>query len=350
MEDTRDHRFSVSERFTKTRSGWNERVPKGSNKSDRRLTGPRTVTHSPRQSKDRLAGRRAPDWPSTSTSLPKVSREISRHSDEHQHRYYASKRSREDDSRSNERLSRGSDRRLTSPRTVAHSPRQPKYRLAGRRAPDWPSTSTGLPKVSREKSRRSDEHQHRYYASKRSREDDSRSNERLSRGSDRRLTSPRTVAYSPRQPEYRLAGRRAPDWPSTSTGLQKESRAISRRSDEPQLEIRVSPPAVIEEEMKPFLPPPPQQYVLGIVDPWREYRGKKNRKKRRKTFHRQFNWADAEWVYPTGSPKSPESGIEVIPAFDDRFIDAPPINSDDELVMHDDEGVGLDDADLQFSL
>ncbi|XP_057322033.1 uncharacterized protein LOC130665595 [Microplitis mediator] len=341
--DEHQHRYYASERSREDESRSNERLHRG---SDRRLTSPLTVAHSPRRPKYRLAGRRAPDWPSTSTGLPKESREKSRPSDEHQHRYYASERSREDDSRSNERLHRGSDRRLTSPRTVAHSPRRPKYRLAGRRAPDWPSTSTGLPKESREKSRPSDEHQHRYYASERSREDDSRSNERLHRGSDRRSTGPRAVAHSPRQLECRLADHRAPDWPSTSTGLPEESGENSRPSEELQLEIRVSPPAVIEEKMKPFLPPPPQPYVLGIVDPWREYRGKKNRKKRRKTFHRQFNWADAEWVCPTGSPKSPESGIEEIPAFDDLSIDVPPMNSDDELVMHDDEGVGLDDADL----
>ncbi|XP_057322048.1 uncharacterized protein LOC130665606 [Microplitis mediator] len=59
MEDTRDHRFSASERSRQDHSGSNERVPRGSDESDQRLMGPC-----------------APDLPSNSTGLPEESGEI----------------------------------------------------------------------------------------------------------------------------------------------------------------------------------------------------------------------------------------------------------------------------------
>ncbi|XP_014299535.1 uncharacterized protein LOC103575063 isoform X2 [Microplitis demolitor] len=231
------------------------------------------------------------------------------------------------------------------PRTLTYPPRQSECRLAGRPAPDCPTEKVRRPKIidADKRKRRNDVRRLLRIRKfqKLLEENDGNINPQLVK-LWHHVATPQVVALS------RVTGSASGICsggilPSNSIGLPEEPEKINRPFDEPQLGIRVSPPAVIEEEIRPSSPPPEQPVVMGIVDPWRDYRGKKNRRKRRKTFVRKINFAEAE-IVAGGSPKSDESGIDEVPAFNDFLIDGP-INSDDELVLHD-EGVDLEDADF----
>lgn len=87
---------------------------------------------------------------------------------------------------------------------------------------------------------------------------------------------------------------------------------------------------------------PNEPVIEGFVDPRRELRGKRNRRRRRRLFGRMINFAEAEIVCGE-APGSPESGFGELLAYQD-LLTVEPQNSDDKAL---DKGVdSYDDVDL----